>query len=475
MTTHNHHVHRAANFNFASGTVWTGDNLAIMRGMNSACIDLIYLDPPFNSNRHYKAPIGSKATGAAFKDAWTLDDVDVYEHGELADRNPPAYSVIEAARQAHGKSMQSYLIMMAVRLIEMHRILTPTGSIYLHCDDAAAHWLRVLMDGIFGAAQQRNEIIWRRYGSHNDSRRYGRVHDTLLYYSRHRKWAWNRTWLPHDPAYITQAYRHEDGRGRYRTAPLHTGGLQGGGYEYEFKKFSRTWRYPLERMLELEREGRIRQAKSGTGIPERKVYLADSKGRPAADIWDDVKALTGQNAERTGYPTQKPLALLERIITTSSNPGDIVLDPFCGCATTLVSADRLQRQWAGIDLSPLAIKLVNERIAQDRGLWGGVTALTAPPARTDLADLPNYRTHRHRLYGVQEGVCAGCQTHFPFRVTDLNHILPRSRGGTDHPDNLQLLCPGCKRSKGGKTMPEWRAAQCRQTPQAQAAEAPDDY
>ena len=445
--------------NFASGTVWTGDNLPVIRGMNDACIDLIYLDPPFNSNRHYEAPIGSKAAGAAFKDAWTLDDIDVCEHGELADRNPAAYSVIEAARQAHGKGMQSYLIFMAVRLLEMRRVLKETGSIYLHCDDAAGPYLRLLMDGIFGAGQFRNEVIWRRYGSHNDSRRYGRVHDVILYYAADRKWTWNGAWLPHDPAYVAQAYRHEDERGRYRTGPLHTGGLQGGGYEYAYRGHSRTWRYPLERMLEMDRAGLIRQAKSGTGVPERKIYLSDSKGRPAADIWDDVKALTGQNAERTGYPTQKPLALLERIIQASSNPGDVVLDPFCGCATALVAADRLQRQWAGIDLSELAVKLVDERISEDRGLWGGVTALTAPPVRTDLGDLPNYRTHRHRLYGEQEGVCAGCETHFPFRVMDVDHMLPRVKGGTDHPDNLQLLCSGCNRSKGGRTMAEWRAAQ----------------
>ncbi len=445
--------------NFASETLWTGDNLHVLRGMNDACVDLIYLDPPFNSNRMYEAPIGSKAAGAAFKDAWTLQDVDVHEHGELADRNPAAYSVIEAARQAHGKSMQAYLIMMAVRLIEMQRVLKETGSIYLHCDDVAGPYLRLLMDGIFGLAQFRNEVIWRRYGSHNDSRRYGRVHDVLLYYVKDRKWTWNGAWLPHDREYVAQAYRHEDERGRYRTAPLHTGGLQGGGYEYEFRGYSRTWRYPIERMAEMEREGRIRQAKGGTGIPERKVYLQDSKGRPASDIWDDVKALVGRNAERTGYPTQKPLALLDRIIRASSNEGDMVLDPFCGCATTLVAADRLQRQWAGIDLSPLAIQLVNERIAAERGLWGGATALDAPPVRTDLGNLPNYRTHRHRLYGIQEGVCVGCATHFPFRVMEVDHILPRSRGGTDHPDNLQLLCSGCNRSKGGRTMAEWRASQ----------------
>ena len=169
--------------NFASGTVWTGDNLDIMRGMNSECVDLIYLDPPFNSNRHYEAPIGSKAAGAAFKDAWTLDDVDVCEHGELADRNPAAYSVIEAARQAHGKGMQSYLIFMAVRLLEMRRILKPTGSIYLHCDPTASHSLKLLMDGVFGMLNARSCIAWKRSSVHSDTKQHGRIQDNILYYT----------------------------------------------------------------------------------------------------------------------------------------------------------------------------------------------------------------------------------------------------------------------------------------------------
>ena len=169
--------------NFASGTVWTGDNLPVMRGMNSECIDLIYLDPPFNSNRTYEAPIGSKAAGASFKDAWTLDDVDVHEHGELADRNPSAYSVIEAARQAHGKSMQSYLIFMAVRLMEMKRILKETGSIYLHCDPTASHYLKILMDGIFGRANFKNEVIWCYRKWSVRAGQFARNHDVILFYA----------------------------------------------------------------------------------------------------------------------------------------------------------------------------------------------------------------------------------------------------------------------------------------------------
>ena len=469
--------------NFASGTAWTGDNLKIMRGMNSECVDLIYLDPPFNSNRHYEAPIGSKAAGAAFKDAWTLDDIDVFEHGELADRNPAAYSVIEAARQAHGKSMQSYLIFMAVRLLEMRRLLKTMGSIYLHCDDAAGHWLRVLMDGIFGRSAFRNEIVC---GSEITTTREGSgTGDRLLFYGADIRRG--GVMIPLSDRNITSKYRHKDERGLYRrdnlTGPKTSDGESGQPWQgWNPTNIGRCWSVPktgdyaawieatlipgyraeesiMARLDMLYEAGLI--AFTANGTPELKRYLSASPGQVPPDIWIDIPPVNSQAKERTGYPTQKPLALLERVILASTDPGDMVLDPFCGCATALVAADRLQREWAGIDLSPLAIKLVDERIAEDRGKmpWGGATALTEAPKRTDLGKLPNYRTHRHRLYGEQEGVCAGCDTHFPFRVMDADHILPRSRGGNDHPDNLQLLCSGCNRSKGGKTMAEWRAAQ----------------
>ncbi|MDE0201342.1 MAG: DNA methyltransferase [Rhodospirillaceae bacterium] len=476
--------------NFASGTVWTGDNLPVMRGMNDACVDLIYLDPPFNKERDFEAPIGSQAAGAAFKDAWTLDDVDVCEHGELADRNPAAYAVIEAARLTRGKSLQSYLIFMAVRLIEMRRLLKPDGSIYLHCDDTAGHYLKVLMDAIFGGGHFRNAITWRRATAHNDPGRYGRISDYLLFYTAGEKWTWNDVREEPDESKIEKAYPRvdEDGR-RYRSADL-TGaahGTSGGESSREWKGYDvasrgRVWSPPKtgtyadyieehlipaykaiagvhDRLAALDEAGLIVHPQRGFW-PGLKRYADADMGKPLQDIIWKPTGLTNYNRkERTGYPTQKPVALLDRIVKASSNPGDMILDPFCGCATALVVADRLSRRWAGIDLSPLAVKLVDERIAEDRGLWGGATVPDGPPARTDLGDLPNYRTHRHRLYGEQEGVCAGCETHFPFRVMDVDHMLPRVRGGTDHPDNLQLLCSGCNRSKGGKTMAEWRAAQ----------------
>ncbi len=401
-----------ANPNFTNRTVWVGDNLHVMRGINSDCIDLIYLDPPFNSNQDYAAPIGSIAAGAAFKDTWTLSDIDVHEHGELADRHPAAYSVIEAARNASGKSTMSYLIMMAVRLVEMERILKPTGSIYLHCDPTASHYLKLLMDAVFGKDNFRNEIIWHYRKWPTGKYAFQRNHDIILFYalSKSKERVFNQLYMPRAASTL--------------------------------KRFG-------------DKEIVSGHDESGKRLPS-KVAGRKSRGVRQDDVW----AIRRVAPVKQLYPTQKPIALIERIIEASSNEGDMVLDPFCGCATTMVAADRLEREWAGIDLSPLAVKLVNERITEDRGaLWGGANVVESLPKRTDLGTLPNYRTHRHRLYGEQEGVCLGCDTHFPFKIMEVDHILPQSRGGTDHFDNLQLLCSHCNRSKGSKTMSEWRASQ----------------
>ncbi len=468
--------------NFASGTVWTGDNLPVMRGINSACIDLIYLDPPFNSNEDYAAPIGSRAAGAAFKDTWTLSDIDVYEHGELAERSPAAYAVIEAARQTHGKSMMSYLIMMAVRLIEMRRILKDTGSIYLHCDSTASHYLKLLMDSVFGRRNYRNHISWKRTSVHNSAKRWGPNLDSILFYTKSDQFIWNQVRQPYDPEYIEKFYRYEDEIGRFQVGDLTGAGLRRGDSGRAWRgvnpsKKGRHWAVPMKILAKaypnrdlsslstqakldlLNDAGLVYWPPSGS-TPRLKRYLDMSKGVPIQELVSDIRPIGSRARERTGYPTQKPLALLDRIIQASSNEDDVVFDPFCGCATTLVAADRLNRAWAGIDLSPLAVRLVDQRIRDDRGaLWGGVIVRDDPPKRTDMGKLPNYRTHRHRLYGEQEGVCAGCDTHFPFKVMEVDHILPRSKGGSDHIENLQLLCTYCNKSKGSKTMAEWRAAQ----------------
>ncbi len=462
--------------------MWTGDNLDIMRGMNSASVDLIYLDPPFNSNRTYSAPIGSEAAGAAFKDAWTLDDVDLAWHGEIAEREPPLYAVIDAAGQAHGKGMKSYLIMMGVRLLEMRRVLKDTGSIYLHCDPTASHYLKMLMDAVFGRDNFRNEIVWRRTKGRSDADRFGRVHDVILFYAKNEA-TWNATYLPHDPAYIQRAYRNTDKLGRWRSADLTASGLRSGESGEPWRgvdpgRAGRHWATPAQggmnnfiiernlipgwprdypgvhqRLDALDAAGLIHWPEKGR-MPSLKRYLESTKGNACDDVIVDIGKIEATAKERVGYPTQKPLALLDRIIRASSSPGDVVLDPFCGCATACVAADRLERQWIGIDLSSLAAQLVETRMRREGALLFKAVRRDDIPQRTDVANLPNYRTHRHALYGKQEGNCTGCRTHFPFRNLTIDHVVPQAKGGTNHLDNLQLLCGACNSMKGTDTQEE---------------------
>ena len=451
--------------NFKNRTLWTGDNLDIMRGLNSESVDLIYLDPPFNSNRDYSAPIGSEAAGAAFKDTWTLNDVDLAWHGLIAEENPGLYGIIDAAGVAHGKAMKSYLIMMAVRLLEMKRILKPTGSIYLHCDPTASHYLKLTMDSVFGPEQFRTEITWKRTSAHSDARQgrqqHGRVHDLILFYTKSGRWTWNRIYTNYDPDYVEQFYRHvepETGR-RYRLDNLTgPGGAAKGNPSYEVMGVTRYWRYSRERMAELIQQGRVVQSRPGT-VPAYKRYLDEMPGVPLQDIWTDIKPIGARSKERVNYPTQKPIALLERIIQASSNEGDVVLDPFCGCATALIAAEKLERQWIGIDLSPVAKTLVQRRMAKELG-FDSLQAIYRDdtPKRTDMGLLPPYQTHKHTLFGIQEGICAGCKVLFPFRNFTIDHIVPRARGGTDHVDNLQLLCNACNSLKGTRTQAEFMAA-----------------
>ena len=449
--------------NFADKTIWTGDNLDILRGLNSESVDLIYLDPPFNSNRNYSAPVGSAAAGAAFKDTWTLSDLDVAWMGLIADEHPAIYKTLETAGLTHGKGMQSYLCMMAVRLLEMRRVLKDTGSVYLHCDPTASHYLKLVMDSVFGAGNFRSEITWKRTTAHNDSTRFGRNTDILLYYSKSRNRTWNIQYGPYDERYKSR-FRFKDADGRaWADYDITAKGLSGGGYEYEYKGAFSLWRVPLETMERLDAENRLHFTRTG-GI-RRKRYLDEMKGRPVQALWDDIDAINSQARERLGYPTQKPLALLERIIKASSNEGDMVLDPFCGCATACVAAENLGRKWVGIDLSPKAIELVNVRLKAAMGdLFHDrlVTARTDIPKRTDIDAPKPYRQNRHVLFGQQEGRCNGCGGEFPFRMFEVDHVIPRSRGGTDHIDNLQLLCTHCNRTKGDRPQ-EYLMARLRET------------
>ena len=447
--------------NVQNRTVFSNDNLPVLRGIDTESVDLIYLDPPFNSNRNYAAPIGSDAAGAAFKDTWTLSDVDNAWHGEIADREPALYQAIHAAELTHGKGMKSYLIMMAVRLLEMKRVLKKTGSIYLHCDPTASHYLKVTMDSIFGKSNFRSEITWKRTtstqkGSQHRSLRWGNNADMLLYYA-----ASSSTSLRPEreltESEILKKFKHVDeNRQRYYNDSAHIWSTPNMGERpnlcYEWRGFINPhpsgWRLSKERLEEEYQKGNI------VIRPDRKLerrkYLKDYKGASYGNIWDDVLPPAGE--ERTGYPTQKPIALLERIVKASSDKDDIVLDPFCGCATTCVAAERHQRQWIGIDISPKAVDLVRVRLKNEIGIFGDVIHRTDIPKRSEK--LPNYRTHKHTLFGKQEGLCNGCRTQFPFRNMTVDHIVPQSQGGTDHEDNLQLLCGACNSTKGRGTQAE---------------------
>ena len=444
--------------NWKNRTMWTGDNLPILRGMNSESVDLIYLDPPFNSNRNYSAPIGSEAAGAAFKDTWTLEDVDEAWHGEVAEQNSAVYSIIGAAREVHGKGMQSYLCMMAVRLLEMLRVLKDTGSIYLHCDPTASHYLKLLMDAVFGPGNFRSEVTWRRTNAKGLAfKGYPNNADFLLYYSKADDFTWNRPFRPHDPTYVKKFYRHvapETGR-RYRLADLTNPNPDRPNLTYEFLGVTRVWRWTQKRMQEAYEQGLVVQQRPGA-VPCLKRYLDEMKGNPVDTIWDDIKPVQAQSKERVGYPTQKPLDLLERIIQASSNSGDMVLDPFCGCATACVAAERLDRQWGGIDLSKKAADLVQVRIRKEIDLFHNFKPIHRSdiPRRTDLGKVPSYRTHKHLLFGKQEGHCAGCKVSFQFRNLTVDHVTPQSQGGTDHMENLQLLCGACNSMKGTGTQAE---------------------
>ena len=359
------------------GKLFFGDNLDILRDhFLSETVDLIYLDPPFNSKRDYnvlfKTPKGQAADAQiiAFEDAWEWGNQAEREYTELLHQaNTDVAEMIRSLRHILKETpIMAYLVMMANRLVELHRALKPTGSLYLHCDPTASHYLKIIMDTIFGATNFQNEIIWKRTSAHSDTKQgnvvhMGRIHDVILFYTKTALEERNELYQPYSQDYINSFYRYQDPDGRkYRLGDLTgPGGAAKGNPQYEFLGVIRYWRYKKERMEELYQQGRIIQTKPGA-VPQYKRYLDEMPGIPLQDLWDDIAPIGAQALERLGYPTQKPLSLLERIVQTSSDPGDLVLDPFCGCGTAVHAAQKLGREWAGIDITHLAISLIEKRM-----------------------------------------------------------------------------------------------------------------
>ncbi len=353
--------------------LYYGDNLHVLRDhIKDESVDLIYLDPPFNSNRSYNVLFkdesgqGGDAQIAVFDDSWhwgpsAESAYDYLVHN--ASGNVPA--MISALRQFIGNNqMMAYLVMMAVRLIELHRVLRPTGSLYLHCDPTASHYLKIILDSIFGVDQFRNEIVWKRFNFHADAQRFGKVTDRILFYTKTDNFTFHRLNIPFSDAYIEDkfCYTDPDGR-RFRLSDLNPPG--GRGPVYEFHGVTKPWRITKDKMLKLESEGRIY---TESKIAQLKRYLDELPGQAIHELWTDISLINPQALERLGFPTQKPLALLERIIQASSNPDDIILDPFSGCGTAIAAAQKLGRRWIGIDVTHLAIAMHKSRLKDMFGL-----------------------------------------------------------------------------------------------------------
>lgn len=357
--------------------LYYGDNLDVLRRhVKDEIIDLVYLDPPFNSNASYNVLFaeqdGTQAAAQikAFEDTWKWDEAAAKAYQEVVEAGGKVSQTLQAFRMVLGDSnMLAYLAMMAPRLIELRRVMKPTASIYLHCDPTASHYLKLLMDGVWGPANFRNEIIWQRTSSHNDSKKWAAVHDTLLYYGKSDNVVFNRVYLQHDPKYVEQFYRYKDEVGCYRLDHIIRSATMGArpNLTYEYKGYTPQWgwRTLREKLEALDKDGRLVWSKSGR--PYLKRYLDEQKGTPIKTVISDIAPIGALASERLGYPTQKPEALLERIMQASSKEGDTVLDPFCGCGTTIAAAQRLNRRWIGIDITHLAITLIKHRLRDTFG------------------------------------------------------------------------------------------------------------
>lgn len=395
-----------------------GDNLEVLREyVKDETVDLVYLDPPFKSNQDYNVLFAQHGTRSAaqikaFEDTWRWDESAARAYEETVQQGNQVAQAMRAFRTLLGTSdLLAYLSMMAPRLIQLHRVLKPTGSIYLHCDPAASHYLKLLMDSVFGPANFMGELVWRRTAAHVTSKRWPRLHDVLLNYARDISLArFHPPRVPPDPAWIEREYRHEDERGRYSLDNLTGAGKTKGPSGQPWRGIDpaeigagRHWRYVPTKLEALDAEGRIYWPKRGR-YPKLKQYLHESGGKAVGDLWTDISVIGRTASERLGYQTQKPEALLERIVVASSDEGDLVLDPFCGCGTTVAVAQRLNRRWVGIDITYHAIELIQGRLLDSDGEAVAETYdVIGEPVTLDEAE-SLFRRDKHQFEGWALGL-----------------------------------------------------------------------
>ena len=521
--------------------VYISDNLPFLQSLNDECIDLVCIDPPFAKNETFgrknakspdplKPPLSDaeKATELAllrrwgirneqdaaragidwpetrYRDIWSWQDVHEEWLKDIEDGYPSVHKLIEATQEIHGEGTAAYLCYMAVRLFEIRRVLKDTGSLYLHCDHTAGAYLRQLLDAIFGHGESngpgfRNEITWQSTTAHSDSNRYGANTETILFYTKSEQWDWKQIFEPYDEKYLAR-FRFKDPDGRvWQDDNLTAKGLSGGGYEYEYRGVTSTWRVPLVKMKELDRDGLLHFTRKG-GI-RRKRYLDDTKGRPVQQLWNDINPINSQANERTGYPTQKPVALAERIIKASCPEGGVVLDCFAGCAYVAVAAEREGRDWLACDINPRAWTVFKRQFSKPKlatltcaepthnaqpALIGNIVTVHGPnelPTRTtpDHDDAPpafqlqvKPRTFKTPASIIPESEmlemllemsdyqawCCGFANRRPDGTTirepwnfHLDHLNPVSKAGTSHQiTNRAPLCPRHNVMKSNKRL-----------------------
>lgn len=473
-----------------------------MNRMDSETVDLIYLDPPFNSKRNYRGDDDTDAEGQMFFDTWKIDETELDSLRSLEFRHPKIFSIIQTARDVHSDAMFSYLIFMAIRIIQMYRILRKNGSLYLHCDDNSNSYLRLVLDAVFGqkygpgTGNKGSEITWKRTTAKNNAiYNYGRTTDFILHYCKGEGKTYKTSYLPYPKGYITKEYKYndDDGRGPYSRSNL-TAPNSNLWYDYQgYKPQTRGWSVNRETMIDYDDQGILYKPTKTDGTPDfgkmirKKVYLNEGRGIPIGNNWNDISPVSGK--EKTGWATQKPIKLLERIIKTSTNEGDIVFDPFCGCGTTIIAAIKLATEetkdgkkkrynvdYVGCDIDDKLQGIMDNRFRDElpkliatKDHWVKIEKRKKPERQENLDLAPKNNETRNILF--QEAIrrqqrnitvtddsklqCPACKRFNTIEYFEVDHIISKSRGGQHSWDNVHLLCTPCNRSKGKKTWSEF--------------------